>query len=42
MTLNNSFQTAAVHLRKEIEEGELPGAMDVLFLSGRVPRKMQR
>ncbi|MCG7755509.1 MAG: hypothetical protein LZF63_02475 [Nitrosomonas sp.] len=42
MTLNNSFQTAAAHLRKEIEEREVPGAMDVFFRSGRVPRKMQR
>jgi len=42
MTLNNSFQATAVHLRKEIEAGELPGAMDVLFRFRRVPRKMPR
>ena len=42
MTLNNSIQTAAVHVRKEIADGEVPGTMDVFFRSGRMPQKMQR
>ncbi|MBX9636101.1 MAG: hypothetical protein K2Q45_00945 [Nitrosomonas sp.] len=42
MTLSNSIQTTAVHVRKEIADGEVSGTMDVFFRSGRMPQEMQR
>lgn len=42
MTLNNSIQTTAIDVRREIEDGEESGTINVFFRSGKVPQKMRQ